>query len=174
MYKFLFLFVSLSFALATSGCIGKVAWIEREGGTPVKKRCIPVCPACQQVVNFDSAQCPNKECRILLAWEDKIIYPEKPYGADDEGKTTVDDKNAAAKRPPTPADNKAKTPAPQPDKKDESTNKTPTPPAAAPKVEQPGTAKDPGQPDPLPTSKDGQKDGQEPVTDEDLDNEKNW
>jgi hypothetical protein len=46
----------------------------------VKKRWIPVCPSCQQVVNFETAQCINPDCRILLTWQDKVIYAEKLYG----------------------------------------------------------------------------------------------
>ena len=62
-----------------SGCIGKVRWVERKGGQPQTDNWIPICPDCKQVVDYDSLQCKNPNCRILLSWSDKIIYADKLY-----------------------------------------------------------------------------------------------
>lgn len=66
--------------LLTTGCVGSVQWVERDGGTPLQKRWIPVCPSCREAVNFASLQCPNPECHLLLAWQDKVIYANQLYG----------------------------------------------------------------------------------------------
>jgi hypothetical protein len=64
------------------GCIGKVQWVERKGET--ENHWIPTCPKCQQVVDYESLQCKNPECRILLAWSDKTLYAKNMYLEDME------------------------------------------------------------------------------------------
>jgi RNA polymerase subunit RPABC4/transcription elongation factor Spt4 len=156
MYNFVYRILLLAVVLCLTGCIAKVAWVEREGGTPVKKRWLPVCHSCNQVVNYDSAQCPNPECRILLAWEDKIIYPEKEYGESEENPAPI--KPAVQQTKPTPAPDKPETKqSPATDNPDSTSPPKATAPA---KQEQ---SKDTKKPDKIGAPEE-----------EDLDNEKNW
>lgn len=131
-----------------SGCIGGVVWIEREGGSPRDKHWVPVCPACQQVVNFESMQCINPDCRILLTWHDKVIYAKELYGEKEFEKLSGQTETSVTTKINTPpGENRT------PDSQDNgdkplqpvtapSTETPKAPPAVAPNKQAPGTNKD--------------------------------
>lgn len=91
-------------------CIARVQWIQRESGSPPEKHWIPVCPSCEEVVDFGAMQCANPDCGTLLRWHDHEIYAEQIYGESTDTPPTADQKSAADKSaadtPPT-ADRKS-------------------------------------------------------------------
>jgi hypothetical protein len=79
MIKTIAFFLFPMILITLCGCIGKVKWVEREGGDPSQKCIVPVCPHCGEVADYDTARCKNPKCRSLLAWADKVIYAENLY-----------------------------------------------------------------------------------------------
>ncbi len=75
----LYLGLMILIVILLMGCVGKVQWVQRPGGTPEAMHWIPTCPYCQHVVNYDTLQCQNPDCRVLLTWSDKELYATELY-----------------------------------------------------------------------------------------------